>query len=76
MRPFTFGLLLLLTMLLCSCQTMSDAKAQGIHDNAQASANAAASLPPSKQTAAIIDSQKAIAAAVGQPITSTTVVTP
>ena len=68
--------LLLPILLLAGCQTMSDAKAQGIHDNAQASANAAASLPPSKQTAAIIDSQKAIAAAVGQPLTSTTVVTP
>ena len=68
--------ILLLLLPLAGCQTMSDAKAQGIHDNAQASANAAASLPPSKQTAAIIDSQKAIAAAVGQPLTSTTVVTP
>ena len=68
--------LILAILPLCGCQTMSDAKAQGIHDNAQASANAAASLPPSKQTAAIIDSQKAIAAAVGQPLTSTTVVTP
>lgn len=58
---------------LCGCTQLSRDEAQGIHDNAQASANAAASLPPSKQTAAIIDSQKAIAAAVGLPITSTTV---
>lgn len=68
--------ILALCFLLTGCQTITDAQAQSIHDNAQASANAAASLPPSKQTARIIDSQKAIAAAVGQPFNSTTVVTP
>lgn len=63
---------LLAILLLTGCQTLSDAQVQGIHNNAQASANAAASLPKSAQTAGIIDSQKAIATAVGLPLTSTT----
>jgi len=71
-----YAIALIAVLSLTGCQTITDAQAQGIHDNAQASANAAASLPPSKQTAKIIASQKSIAEAVGQPITSTTVVTP
>ena len=69
MRPFIIMLGAL--TFLPGCQTLSTAQAQGIHDNAAASASAAASLPATPQTAAIIDSQKAIAAAVGQPLTTT-----
>lgn len=68
MRPLTFGLLLLLTMLLCSC--VSDQQRQDIHDNAQASYNAAASLPGNPPQAQGIEaSQVAIGVAVGLPIT-------
>lgn len=74
-RTYIIAALLLTVLVLAGCSTIGDKTQGDCNASLQSSYNAAESLPPSPQTAAIEANQVAVAAAIGAPLTTTSATT-